>query len=828
MSPFSRKRLIVGLVFFCCALFALARFSPASKAVNSLFVATIGATDRDALVVDADADGRDDPGDTMEYTVVISNTGTDALNVKYNSAIDSNETIVAGSLTAPPIAGNDTYTATGNVRIQVPDGATDLLANDVDPMTGSNATLTVQTGTFSSTSCTAPCANNVVISTGDGSFAYNPPPGFEGTDTFTYTITNGAQTNTGTASITVTGIIWFVTTAGGPGDGRLTSPFNCLTGAGCYSASANDPGDNIFLYTGGHTGGITLKNNQKLIGQGASTTLGGVAGLTLAPNSDPLPALNNDPSTVIITTAASFTTGVNVGTGNSTLRGFTIGNTTGFKIASGGSFGTLSTSELVLSGSGGAMSLTNGALAGSFNSVTSPSSGVQGINLSGITGTSNFGSTTISGSATQGILVGTTTANINFGNTNVGTGIAGTGGTNCISLQNNSAGTRTFGAMTLQNNTGSGNALFLSGAGGGNVVAGATNIQNVAGSNIGISIQSLVGGTSVSFGDTSINMSGTGQLVNFGGAASGHAGQITLNPPAGTNTGPGIVGLNNTGTFTVTNGTGGLTSGSGAGAISITGPSAASLSPVNLNFSSVTSSGGTNGINLTNTSGTATLGGGALSAATGDEFLLNGGNSTVSYNGTIASGSAHSVNVTGHTGGTVSFVGAITDTDTGISLTTNTGTTINFTGGLNISTGANAAFTATGGGTVNVCDESPCNPAATGALVNTLTTTTATALNVANTNIGANNLEFKSISSTGGSNNGIILNTTGSAGGPKGARQGSTTTVGGNASGGTISGKSGADNSTTQGTGIWLNSTSNVVLRRMTVTGINQNFGIRA
>jgi hypothetical protein len=89
---------------------------------------------------------------------------------------------------------------------------------------------------------------------------------------------------------------------------------------------------------------------------------------------------------------------------------------------------------------------------------------------------------------------------------------------------------------------------------------------------------------------------------------------------------------------------------------------------------------------------------------------------------------------------------------------------------MTLSTGANTAFNATGGGTVNVCDESPCNPAATGALVNTLTTTTGTALNVNGTTIGTNNLEFRSISAgTGASGpaSGIILNTTGSSGGLK-------------------------------------------------------------
>src|SRR5262249_24531439 len=109
------------------------------------------------------------------------------------------------------------------------------------------------------------------------------------------------------------------------------------------------------------------------------------------------------------------------------------------------------------------------------------------------------------------------------------------------------------------------------------------------------------------------------------------------------------------------------------------------------------------------------------------------------------------------------FSGAVTDNDTGITLTSNTGATITFAGGLSVSSGSNTAFDATSGGTVNVCDENPCNSGATGALVNSLTTTTRQALNANATTIGANNLEFRSISSNGASS-GIDINNTGATG----------------------------------------------------------------
>ena len=222
-------------------------------------------------------------------------------------------------------------------------------------------------------------------------------------------------------------------------------------------------------------------------------------------------------------------------------------------------------------------------------------------------------------------------------------------------------------------------------------------------------------------------------------------------------------------------------------------------------FPSVTSTGGTNNVALTGPlTGTLTINAGALSGATGNAFNMNGGSATINNAAAIASGNARSVNVTGLTGGTVTFSGAITDTDTGISLTTNTGATINFIGGLSLSTGSNSAFTATGGGTVNVCDENPCNPGATGALVNTLTTTSGTALNVANTTIGSNNLEFRSIS-VNGAPKGIILNTTGSSGGLKVV--GIATTDG---SGGTI------QNISSRG-GEFI-STNNLLLKNMNFT----------
>jgi hypothetical protein len=98
---------------------------------------------------------------------------------------------------------------------------------------------------------------------------------------------------------------------------------------------------------------------------------------------------------------------------------------------------------------------------------------------------------------------------------------------------------------------------------------------------------------------------------------------------------------------------------------------------------------------------------------------------------------------------------------------------------------------------------------------NTISSGTGTALNIANTTIGANDVTFQSISSNGGSANGIIVDTTGALGGLH---------VSG--TGGTIANKTGANGSTTQGTGIYLNNTSDVQLNDMQLNGFD-NFAIR-
>ena len=185
-------------------------------------VPSITATKVDALISD-DGDGKADPGETekIEYTVTITNNGTDAADVVFSDDIDDHTTLVNGTLNTQPIADPDTYAASGNIAIAK--AAPGVLANDRDPDTGNNSGLTVTkvqgvgANVGVATDTTKAGRGGVkgsVTLNADGSFTYEPPPGYEGTgvnaDSFTYEVSDGTKTDTATVTIKVS--VWFRST----------------------------------------------------------------------------------------------------------------------------------------------------------------------------------------------------------------------------------------------------------------------------------------------------------------------------------------------------------------------------------------------------------------------------------------------------------------------------------------------------------------------------------------------------------------------------------------------------------------------------------------
>ena len=232
------------------------------------------------------------------------------------------------------------------------------------------------------------------------------------------------------------------------------------------------------------------------------------------------------------------------------------------------------------------------------------------------------------------------------------------------------------------------------------------------------------------------------------------------------------------------------------------------------------------GVAITNSAGSITINGGTIGNTNdpGSSGVdISGGAGNVTIGATINKTTAGDVvEVSGRTGGTVDFNGNITSNTNGIDLTGSMGGTIRFDGGINLSTGATTAFNATGntGMTLIVTD--------TVSTSNILAATTGTALNVANTTIGAEGLTFQSISSSGGNAAGIILNTTGTSGGVTvtGLDGGDADSFADAGSGGTIANKGGGNawsfaggtptlNGSTDGVGIYLNNTRGVSLSGM-------------
>ena len=134
--------------------------------------------------------------------------------------------------------------------------------------------------------------------------------------------------------------------------------------------------------------------------------------------------------------------------------------------------------------------------------------------------------------------------------------------------------------------------------------------------------------------------------------------------------------------------------------------------------------------------------------------------------------------------------------------------------GFDLSTGAAAGLSGAGVAGVTVA-------------MRDLTTTTGTAVSITG-NGNSGTLSFRKISASGGSNGIVVQNLAGSF---TVNGDGANTSVGGNGSGGTISNMTGAD-STAQtapfaGVGVYLNNVQNITLRRMTINGANQSYGIR-
>src|SRR5688572_7772664 len=345
-----------------------------------------------------------------------------------------------------PEAVDDARNATGNIQIQTasPRSGFTVLTND----------LSVLPITVTASDTTSVRGGNVAVAA-NGNFIYNPPAGYEGPDSFNYTISNAAGSDVGTVNITIAGMLWFIDDNPASGScttnnnicGRLTNPFSSLASFEAANGNATpingtdviapEAGDHIFIFSGNHTGPLTLEANQRVIGQGATTgTLAVLSGITPATDSDPLPTTNG-------TKPSITTSGFNV-VSNNQLYGLAFDDTTNTAINSNANVGTLIIGDVTIlndAANGAGIVLDDGGTSVTTvgtNSINTRS----GVALS-LTNATNIGA------------AGLTFTNISAGNNDGNTDPA-----NGIVLNNTgAAGGLTVSAGTIRFTTGSGVSL---------------------------------------------------------------------------------------------------------------------------------------------------------------------------------------------------------------------------------------------------------------------------------------------------------------------------------------------------------------------------------
>ncbi|MDJ0843665.1 tandem-95 repeat protein [Crocosphaera sp.] len=230
----------------------------------------------DVLANDSDADGDflfisnltessngnvvDNGDGTITYTPNNNFNGNDSFSYSISDLQGGRDTATV-NLTINPL--NDAPLATNDLVRTVSDTSTviNVLNND-DDVDGD--TLTIQQ--FSD------AANGILTNNNDGSFTYTPNQGFIGTDSFTYTVTDGQELATATAQITVS-------LDGNPNSGEnivQDSAFSAIDGdfTGNYGMTYSSQAGESWIKPGGH------KWSKDTVNEWASADDSGALGLT--------------------------------------------------------------------------------------------------------------------------------------------------------------------------------------------------------------------------------------------------------------------------------------------------------------------------------------------------------------------------------------------------------------------------------------------------------------------------------------------------------------------------------------------------------------------
>lgn len=635
----------------------------------------------------------------------------------------------------------------------------------------------------------------------------NPNSG-SGAPLLTSTDANGTVTLGGTSTI----------------DGVVVS--NTGTGAGIYAngtagtatirnSTISGGGAAVDLRSGAAVRVVNLQNltlanvgNQagallNLDGTGGTLTVTGMSNLTIDTAGGETAGLVFDTVTFDSDLATAGIQAVNAGA-------LTIG-TTGARVQGDGLSltnvsGALTFSDLDIANNGGTGLLVANSKANSFLLTTldgsTDTTGGTAVNLDPLTVNMTLASVVASGGA-YGILLDQV-----LGSFTVTGAVNVTGATTAgIAIQDNTALTAAFnGAVSINNTSGAGLSFTNN--------TGAT--ISFAGGGSGVDLVTTSGAGLVASGGGTINFAGagnsiqtaTGQVANLDGVTAGASG-ISFGSLANSGVVAGTaIQINNLdgGAFSGGNVTVAGTSGATSDGIWIGGGSSSSIS-----FGTVTIGGtgdegleisgagngaisflstvidntGGDGIRVTGSDGTVTVSGGDignLNDPTGSGVVVDGGSGAITINaGILKTTAARAVEVSnrtggsvdfggfissggaasgwflnGNSGGTITFSGAKAINTTGsiaLELFNNAGATINFTNGGLAITSTQQGIQATGGGVLNI----------TGA-GNTISATGNSVIELNGMTVGANGINFATVSTTN-IGNGITLTNVGSTGG---------------------------------------------------------------
>ncbi len=271
----------------------------------------------------------------------------------------------------------------------------------------------------------AGAANGRLTLNANGSFAYEPPAALAAvTRTFCYTVTGGDTANID-FTVENQARVWFVdAAAAGGGNGTQARPFNALTGAGSFNAVAADgDGDTIYI-EGDHTGGLTLRAGQRMIGGGSTATIGTFSGVVPIAGSA-FPAVSGSAPVITCSGVTCLVLNGSGAANTHSLRGFTIGDSGAAGTDIGGTnFGTLTVAEITLTGSGTTLNLATSTLNGTFLGLNA-NAGSGSLTLSAVGGTWSVQNQV----NITGVLIGA----FSIANMPAGGSVTLTGGMNCAS-----------------------------------------------------------------------------------------------------------------------------------------------------------------------------------------------------------------------------------------------------------------------------------------------------------------------------------------------------------------------------------------------------------